>query len=331
MNHLACTCSVLALLTPLALGCSPAGKGAESNPLAEIGSKADSFFNPTDLGQLQFFHGNAGGFAEDRQFLAYQFELTADSVLELEVQADDGETDTVMYLYRQRANGDWGSYVAKDDDGGFDLLSKIDASFGPGQYKLIVKAFEHGTVAPFYVEASCTGSGCPAITPAACDDTVEAWLRECAEEQQIETEFEMSFPAAVEMCTDTPFAGLGDEPDEVFSDLCDFDHPAAICPAGIFFFLDEAVPACVTMVVDEYNELSTGCPLALENNLVDCAEELEAGDGVTFEEGLETCSEFTSEIHEELCAHDDPPDWCVVPFDVFVDQLLAQCLHDFLS
>ena len=87
-----------------------------------------------------------------------------------------------------------------------------------------------------------------------CPAEVESWLRECAAEALEDPFFATTFAEAVDACIHTPFIGLGDEPFEVFDDLClpPLDlTPPAFCADGLSQFVDVHVPACEVKVLTE--------------------------------------------------------------------------------
>lgn len=98
-------------------------------------------------------------------------------VLELDDEADiglmtaDGEdghlasgrstVDTVMYLYRQQANGNWGRYLERNDDIiDNNVNSAIDRHLEAGTYRVIVKGLSRSTTGEFRISGSCNGPGC---------------------------------------------------------------------------------------------------------------------------------------------------------------------------
>src|SRR5262249_27543869 len=61
------------------------------------------------------------------------FTLSGDADVTFETQhASSSDLDTVLYVYAPKGDA-WGSYVARDDDGGYRALSKLTAHFGEGQ------------------------------------------------------------------------------------------------------------------------------------------------------------------------------------------------------
>lgn len=74
------------------------GKGGEDNE--PVDGKADSFFNPTDHGDLTFGVPAQATFTDDEQFHAWTFSLSAAADVSLSSPNVTSNLDTVMYLYR---------------------------------------------------------------------------------------------------------------------------------------------------------------------------------------------------------------------------------------
>ncbi len=158
--------TALTLLATSLLACG-ADKGAEDEPLSEDG-KADSFYKPTEHGQLVFDAPNAAAISDAERFHSWTFTLTDEATVSLRT-AVSNNLDTVMYLYRRDAGstGSFGSYIEKNDDHEDDsLYSQIDLDAGAGEYRVVVKAFKTAMKGPFELGATCTGAGCPG--PSAC-------------------------------------------------------------------------------------------------------------------------------------------------------------------
>ena len=75
-------------------------KGDEEN--APIDGKADSFFNPTEHGDLTFGVPAQGTFTDDEHFHAWTFTLTGDADVTLSSPNVTPNLDTVVYLSGQR-------------------------------------------------------------------------------------------------------------------------------------------------------------------------------------------------------------------------------------
>ena len=151
----------LALLLSAALSACAAsgGKGDEDNPLGD--GKADSFFSPTEHGQLVFGAPNQAAISPEELFHSWTFTLTGSAQLSIKTQIEKN-LDTVMYLYRRQPGAtSWGRYLRKNDDHDGQLFSQIDVNAGAGEYRVVVKGFKQSMLGSFSVLGSCTGDGCP--------------------------------------------------------------------------------------------------------------------------------------------------------------------------
>ncbi len=166
--------SVASLLgIALALGgCAAEGSsyaGDDDVAILEDG-KLDSFRNPTELGTLEMGTPMAVELKRDQRFLSLGFELSGDAYVKIETngrEAISNELDTVMYLYKQGADGEWGRYIAKNDDADDDtlhLLSRIERELGAGKYRIIIRGGTATDLGRFNVELTCAGDGCLAAS-----------------------------------------------------------------------------------------------------------------------------------------------------------------------
>ncbi len=135
-----------------------------------FGDKADSFYEPTLHGALDFRHLQTAELSAAERFHAWDFTLTDAAFLSLETQAtsDGDEVDTVMYLYRQREDGRWGSYIGKNDDAG-SVRSRLQQELSAGSYRLLIKGHRRASRGNFALSAYCEGQGCPSAPPAPGD------------------------------------------------------------------------------------------------------------------------------------------------------------------
>lgn len=161
--------AIATLLATTTFGCV-ADKGDEENPLGGDG-KADSFYKPTEHGELVFGAPNRAEITEAEKFHAWTFTLTGDAKVSIKTDVSKN-LDTVMYLYRRDAGstGSFGSYVAKNDDHDGEIWSQIDLEGKAGEYRVLVKAFKSGQLGTFSVVGSCDGAGCPGPATCAADD-----------------------------------------------------------------------------------------------------------------------------------------------------------------
>ncbi len=158
--------SSLLVLSACGEDAAEAGKGGEDNgleqTLEELG-KADSFFRPTEHGELMFDAANEGSLTENAQFHAWSFALTeeAEFTLRTDVSAN---LDTVMYLYyREDDSQRWGRYIKKNDDHQKNIWSQISQTGKKGEYRVIVKGFKSALRGSFSVAGECSGAGCPEV------------------------------------------------------------------------------------------------------------------------------------------------------------------------
>lgn len=137
-------------------------KGAEE----ELGDgKADSFASPSEHGELSFGARSESELTASARFHSWTFSLTGSAKVKLETELGAPNLDTVVYLYKQGANGSWGSAIAKNDDANDDTAaSLLSKSLGKGRYRVIVKAFKTSQRGAFSLAGACDGAGCPVTT-----------------------------------------------------------------------------------------------------------------------------------------------------------------------
>lgn len=165
-------------LVAICLGCGE-GKGLEE--AEPVDGKLDSFHQPTDMGALPWAEPKVAEISGDARFHAWGFELTRTAAISIETrQVDAAKVDTVIYLYRQGEDGDWGRYLHRDDDGGKGAYSQLDTDeLVAGRYRILVKAHQLEDDGTYEIELSC--AGCEGADPAVCD-ALDDWSWEaCAE------------------------------------------------------------------------------------------------------------------------------------------------------
>lgn len=150
---------LFAIVAALLTACATTGdKGAESALPFE--GKADSFRNPTEHGDVTFGVESSGELGRGEDFHAFDFALTGPAEVKITTSdLESSDLDTVIYLYRQGEQG-WGRYIARNDDHGGSLLSRIDAELDAGRYRVIVKAYGSWDVGGFGLAVDCAGDGC---------------------------------------------------------------------------------------------------------------------------------------------------------------------------
>lgn len=140
-------------------------KGAEDDAAPLLDGKLDSQRKPTDHGAITSGAPVVQTLSAGARFHAWEFDLTgaADVSFDTARAPGGGDVDTVLYLYKQQANGNWGSYVARNDDAGDSVFSSLDRNAGAGHYRVLVKGYNTSTYGDFQLAYSCTGAGCPFV------------------------------------------------------------------------------------------------------------------------------------------------------------------------
>ncbi len=157
----------VALLVP---ACIAEDKAPEDNVPTDDG-KADSHQRPTDHGDLAFGTAVVENLTSGTGFHAWEFELSGDAqVNAFTTYAVRGQrkVDTVLYLYKEGPNG-WGSYIARNDDDGDRVYSRVVRSLGAGHYRVLVKGYAASTRGKFAVEVDCAGTGCAPVAADRCN------------------------------------------------------------------------------------------------------------------------------------------------------------------
>ncbi len=167
MRQLALPCLFLASLS-LGTACLDEGpKGPEDDALGDLEelAKDDSFQRPTAHGELAYDVPASAALSRTARFHAWEFDVLlpgqTPTSIALGPQTANGATvDTVVYLYRQRADGRWGSYIARNDDAGGSRWSALSRSLDAGRYRIIVKGYTTTTYGRFAVNLSCDRYAC---------------------------------------------------------------------------------------------------------------------------------------------------------------------------
>ncbi len=135
-------------------------KGVEEQAIDDLG-KADSFFKPTEHGQVNFNLANQAALVDEALFHAWEFTLSEGAQVVLTTQTS-GNLDTVMYLYRRDpGQSSWGRFHKKNDDHDGKLSSQIKLDGDAAEYRVVVKGHKKAMRGPFTLEAQCDGAGCP--------------------------------------------------------------------------------------------------------------------------------------------------------------------------
>ncbi len=160
-------CSLLLLSATAA--CLDEGKGDEEELEVLDDSKADSHLKPTNHGVIIFGIPENAIIADGARFHAWTFELTGDAKVDMTTSYSllgQRRTDTVLYLYKQKPDGTWGSYIARNDDYGSTTYSQLKKNLGAGDYRVLVKGHSATTTGKFKITVNCDGDGCAQPEPA---------------------------------------------------------------------------------------------------------------------------------------------------------------------
>ncbi|GEM_PF-2987355 len=142
-------------------------KGDEEQALT--GGKSDSFFKPTNHGELNFGVPSTASISSDARFHAWTFTLSDDAKVTLKTDVSRN-LDTVMYLYkRDNPMDSWGRYIKKNDDHKGNIWSQITLSGEAAQYRVIVKPFKKALKGSFDLNATCDGAGCASLDAGQCE------------------------------------------------------------------------------------------------------------------------------------------------------------------
>jgi len=145
-------------------------KGDEEDVPTDGDGKEDSHRRPTDHGELPFATPAIEMITDDARFHAWQFELSGDAAIDAFTTygvRGQRKVDTVLYLYKEGANG-WGPYIARNDDDGNRVYSRIERALGAGRYRVLVKGFAATTRGRFAVQVNCEGAGCAPVDDGGC-------------------------------------------------------------------------------------------------------------------------------------------------------------------
>jgi hypothetical protein len=149
-------------------GCATDSVGSESSNVT------DSWSNPTSHGELSFEHTNQAEFDEQQRFHAWDFTLSGEATVDMRTELVSPNLDSIAYLYKRNPeSGNWGDYIAKNDDHDGQPSSRISKKLDAGEYRLKVRAYKSFQRGQFSVEASCTGEGCPSVSGDVCSQDSE--------------------------------------------------------------------------------------------------------------------------------------------------------------
>lgn len=164
--------AVLAVLLVSSACADDPGKGEEEEVPTD--GKLDSFARPTDHGAIGFGDRPEATLTATERHHTWTFALTGPA----SIHAFTGTSvtsrmtvDTVLYLYRQRADGSWGRYLARNDDADGTLYSSLRRDLDAGTYRVLVKGYSAAERGPFAVQVDCAGAGCAAPSTCLFGDT----------------------------------------------------------------------------------------------------------------------------------------------------------------
>lgn len=173
MNRLTTTLACFFALTGLLSGCAMEdAKGVEDNLEFENydAAKADSFRNPTEHGDLNFGLASSASLTEDHLFHTWTFTLSGDAEVDVPVAIGTANLDTVMYMYRREPGTErWGRYIARNDDSGDSVASRLTDSLGAGEYRVLIKGYKTALRGDFSITPTCDGAGCPGEVDCSAD------------------------------------------------------------------------------------------------------------------------------------------------------------------
>ncbi len=163
----------LLCLLPLALGCTA---GGDDDPGARFGGKADGDTPPfkahlaMDRDQdLPIAFAADGGDAVDLVYASFELSGSASVAFRTAHHAGADDIDTVLYIYEPGPD-DWGSWIARDDDGGGGQYSKVTADLEAGSYTLLLRRRDGSGVPVVDLRTACSGTGCAPVVDQTCAD-----------------------------------------------------------------------------------------------------------------------------------------------------------------
>lgn len=152
----------------LACVAQDSSKGSEEEI---VDGKADALSSAVDHGALALSPGRSTVVAADisakERLHSWSFTLSDQAEVALNTQQfsvmSPRELDTVLYLYRQRADGSFGHYIARNDDAAYASesgWSELSIELEAGTYRVLLKGYRKADVGMAALQAICTGSGC---------------------------------------------------------------------------------------------------------------------------------------------------------------------------
>lgn len=131
-----------------------------------VDGKADGIAGLVEhTSSLQEIHEIGTSFTVDHRAHAWNFHLGESEDVAIFTAIFSGEhqtaeVDTVIYLYRKTGDG-WGRYYRKNDDASDQtLFSRIEETLAPGDYRIIVKAYDRSVRGEFAINLRCADGAC---------------------------------------------------------------------------------------------------------------------------------------------------------------------------
>lgn len=151
----------------LTAGCMEADKGPESALPSQLASdgKGDTLRSPTERGPIGTRDVQLAELGAEEQFQSWTFTLTGNASMTLTTSTGmrNQAVDTVLYLYRQKADGTYGAYLARNDDSSTDeVFSQLSRDLTAGTYRVVVKGYSLEDTGRFALTTTCEGDGCAA-------------------------------------------------------------------------------------------------------------------------------------------------------------------------
>ncbi|MBX3274226.1 MAG: proprotein convertase P-domain-containing protein [Sandaracinaceae bacterium] len=249
--------SRISLALALVAGCaSPLDKAPDEEIDPDVDDlSADSLRSPRLHGELVIGAPNPAEIGPQR-YHAWELVLSGDATVALFTgpQAAEGPSvDTVLALYRWQTGRGWGAAIARNDDHGGSLFSRVELGLGEGRYRAIVRGYSIHTRGPFALFGTCEGAGCPARVepepePSGCHPSFAAAIRRCFDDAQGDVDFDPWTTSDAELmrqCADVEVVA------PAWDALCLVDSPPALCGADLEAFHAGHLALCRHQLVGE--------------------------------------------------------------------------------
>ena len=241
--------TIAALLSLALFGCAgddEDGAQAKPGPVQPVltQDKADDLGGVQQLGELAIGQSVTGEFDANFQFFGYTFgagQTGATFDLEVTQKGSSRGLDTALFLYGERAPGDW-TLLMQDDDDGWGRLSELeDVAFLGNfeRYMAIVGTSDAQGRGRYRLELRCSSGDCS--SQPTCPDELARGLRTCVRNQQgarqgvtaTQALFACIAPARVEA---------------LYTNTCAAAPAPTYCAAGLPAFQSVTFPVCTEQV-----------------------------------------------------------------------------------